>query len=170
MYHPLKLRGIQQPSALLYIDTRSYPPGADAVLFFCNQILPHVWRAIGKFQVWIVGADPPPEVTKLSGDSVRVTGWEQEVLPYYRRSSACIVPLKAGACTRLKILELMALGRPVISTTIGCEDLDDVDGRQTLVADGLEQFARKIVHLFRNSAMYQRVIAKARQLVVSTYC
>jgi glycosyltransferase involved in cell wall biosynthesis len=91
------------------------------------------------------------------------------VLPYYRRSSLCVVPLRAGGGTRLKILEAMALGRPVISTTIGCEGLDVVDDEHLLIADDPEQFARKIGCVLRDEVLYQRLTRQARQLVVTHY-
>jgi glycosyltransferase involved in cell wall biosynthesis len=92
-----------------------------------------------------------------------------DVIPYYRRSAVCIVPLRAGGGTWLKILEAMALGRPVVSSTIGCEGLDVVDGQHLLIADNPEQFAEKIIHLFKDKAFYQTIILNARQLVVDKY-
>jgi glycosyltransferase involved in cell wall biosynthesis len=167
MYQPLELPVNERN--LLFIGTLDYPPGSDAALYFCNQILPHINGAIGNVQVWIVGANPPPEVNKLSEKGVHVTGRVKEVLPYYKQSTACIVPLRAGGGTRLKILEAMALGRPVISTSIGCEGLGVVDGKHLLIADTPEQFAEKTVHLLTDKLLYNRIVAEARQLVVARY-
>jgi sugar transferase (PEP-CTERM/EpsH1 system associated) len=167
VYHPLSLDEAQP--ALLFIGNMSYAPCADAALWFCNQILPHIRRAVGEVQVWIVGSDPSQDVTELSGAGVHVTGQVRDVLPYYRRSAVCVVPLRAGGGTRLKILEAMALGRPVVSTAIGCEGLDVVDGRHLLVADGSEQFAERTVRLLTDGALYQRIAAEARQLAVTKY-
>jgi polysaccharide biosynthesis protein PslH len=91
------------------------------------------------------------------------------VLPYYNRSAVCVVPLRAGGGTRLKILEAMALGRPVVSTTIGCEGIDVVDGKHLLVGDGPEQFAQQTVRLLKNYELYDHIAANARQLVVARY-
>jgi sugar transferase (PEP-CTERM/EpsH1 system associated) len=167
LYQPMPLEGAEP--ALLLIGNMEYAPCADGALWFCNQILPQIRRAVGQVQVWIVGRKPIPEVTRLDGDGVHVTGRVEDVLPYYRRSNICIVPLRAGSGTRLKIPEAMALGRPIISTTIGCEGLEVVDGEHLLIADGPEQFAEKTVRLLTDGLLYQRIVAEARQLAVAKY-
>jgi sugar transferase (PEP-CTERM/EpsH1 system associated) len=155
--------------ALLFVGMMNYRANSDAALYLCRQVLPHIRRMVGQVEVWIVGIDPPPEVRRLSGDGVHVTGRVEDVVPYYSRSGVCVVPLRAGGGTRLKILEAMALGRPVVSTSIGCEGLDVVDGEHLLVADSPEQFAERTVRLLTDDALYQRIIANARQLVVTRY-
>jgi len=167
LYQPLSFEETQP--VVLVIGSMSYPPNADGALWFCNDILPHIRRIFSKVQVWIVGISPPPEVVKLSGDGVHVTGSVEDVLPYYERTSLSVIPLRAGGGTRLKILEAMALGRPVVSTSIGCEGLDLVDGQHLLIADDPEQFAEKTVRLLTDRALYQRIAAEARQLVVATH-
>lgn len=154
---------------LLFVGTISYLPCADAVLYFCREMLPRIRRMIDGVEMWIVGTNPLPEVIRLSGDDVYVTGRVDDVVPYYGRSTVCVVPLRAGGGTRLKILEAMALGRPVVSTTIGCEGLDVVDGEHLLIADSPEQFAEKTVCLLSDRALYQRITTNARQLVVTRY-
>jgi polysaccharide biosynthesis protein PslH len=172
-YQPLPapiaaLSGASPPS-LLFIGKMSYPPCADAVLFFCEEVLPLIRRALGKVEMWIVGREPPPEVVRLEGDGVHVTGWVDEVEPYYRQSTLCVVPLRAGGGTRLKVLEAMALGRPVVSTRIGCEGLDVVDGQHLLIADDAVAFAEQTIRLLTDRALYERVAAAARSLVVRNY-
>jgi len=92
-----------------------------------------------------------------------------DVAPYYRRSTVCVVPVRTGGGTRLKILEAMALGRPVVSTTIGCEGLDVADGEHLLIADSPEQFAEKTVRLLTDRALCRHITTAARQLVVTRY-
>src|SRR6185312_8635332 len=92
-----------------------------------------------------------------------------DLVPYYSSSAVSVVPLLAGGGTRLKILEAMALGRPVVSTTIGCEGLDVIDGDHLCVADTPLQFAEKTLHLLRDHLGYQRIRAKARELVEARY-
>jgi polysaccharide biosynthesis protein PslH len=154
---------------ILFIGSMGYPPCVDAILHFCQEILPLVEAAFGQIDVWVVGADPSPAVLDLASQSVHVTGQVESVKPYYERSSLAIVPLRAGGGTRLKILEAMALGRPVVSTSIGCEGLDVVDGRHILVADGVKQFADCIVRLLTDKALYQQLATEARKFVVMKY-
>jgi glycosyltransferase involved in cell wall biosynthesis len=120
-------------------------------------------------ELWIVGRDPRPEVLELNGNGVHVTGRVEDVVPYYRQSAVCVVPLRAGGGTRLKILEAMALGRPVVSTTIGCEGLDVVDGEHLLIADNPAQFAEKTVRLLTERQLYQHIATEGRKLVVTKY-
>jgi glycosyltransferase involved in cell wall biosynthesis len=155
--------------ALLFIGKMSYRPCADAVLYFCHEILPLIRRSVGNVEMWIVGTDPPPEVRRLGGNGVHVTGRVADVIPYYRRSTVCVVPLRAGGGTRLKIFEAMALGRPVVSTTLGCEGLSVTDGDHLLIADSPRQFAEKTVRLLSDRALRQRIAANARRLVANHY-
>ncbi len=153
---------------LLFIGNMSYPPCVDAALYFCKDIFPLI-RHTTAVKLFIVGRDPQPDVMQLNGDGVHVTGRVDDVLPYYRQSIVSVVPLRAGGGTRLKILEAMALGRPVVSTTVGCEGLDVVDGEHLLIADQPEQFAEKTVRLLTDRQLYQRISANARQLVETRY-
>jgi glycosyltransferase involved in cell wall biosynthesis len=166
-YQPLPAENASP--ALLFIGNMGYPPCVDAALYFCREIFPRIRRTISAAELWIVGRDPRPEVLQLNGDGVHVTGRVDDVIPYYRQSAVCVVPLRAGGGTRLKILEAMALGRPVVSTTIGCEGLEVVDGEHLLIADGPEQFAEKTVCLLTDRQLYQHISTKGRQLVQTRY-
>jgi glycosyltransferase involved in cell wall biosynthesis len=168
-YQPLPLPPENISPSLVFIGHMGYPPCGDAMLYFCREIFPHIRRTIGASELWIVGRDPRPEVLELNGNGVHVTGRVEDVIPYYRQSPVCVVPLRAGGGVRLKILEAMALGRPVVSTTIGCEGLDVVDGEHLLIADTPEQFAEKTVRLLRDRQLYQYISANGRQLVESHY-
>lgn len=158
-----------EPPSLLFIGSMSYPPCVDAVLMFCEKILPRVRQAIPGLELRIVGADPHPAVRQLAGDGVQVTGRVQDVVAYYRDCTVCIVPLRAGGGTRLKILEAMALSRPVVSTTIGCEGLEVVPGEHLLVADSPEGFAEATIRAVRDAGLRDALCASARRLVEARY-
>ena len=166
-YKPLDVN--RGPAALLFIGSMSYAPCVDGVLYFCNEILPKVQNIFQNINVWIVGADPSPEVVRLADKHIHVTGYVEDVLPYYQQTTVSIVPLRAGGGTRLKILEAMALGRPVVSTRIGCEGLDVLDGQHLLVADEPEKFAEQIIRLLRDSSLCNRIVREARKLVEEKY-
>ena len=168
-YQPLPLPLENIHPSLLFIGHMGYQPCADAVLYFCREIFPIIRKAITKTEFWVVGRDPLPEVLELDGSGVHVTGRVEDVLPYYRQNPVCVVPLRAGGGTRLKILEAMALGRPVVSTTIGCEGLDVVDGEHLFIADTPEQFAEKTVRLLNDRQLYRNISTKARHLVETRY-
>ncbi len=167
-YHPLAIEEISPPSLLL-IGSMSYTPCVDAALYLCNQILPHIKRALGQVQVWIVGVNPAPEVQALADENVHVTGRVEDVVPFYQQCTISVIPLRAGGGTRLKILEAMAFGRPVVSTTIGCEGLDVHDGKHLFIADTPETFAARTVQLIKDADLYRQIVKNARDLVVNQY-
>jgi polysaccharide biosynthesis protein PslH len=167
-YQPLPLPTESASHSLLFIGNMGYSPCADAVLYFCREIFPFI-RQVKDVEFWVVGRDPGPEVLELDGGGVHVSGRVEDVVPYYQKSTICIVPLRAGGGTRLKILEAMALGRPVVSTTIGCEGLDVVDGVHLLIADTPEQFVEKTLRLINDRQLYQYISANSRQLVETRY-
>jgi len=117
----------------------------------------------------LVGINPAAVLQKLIGHGVHVTGRVDDVQPYYRRSSICVIPLRAGGGTRLKILESMAFGRPVVSTSIGCEGLDVEDGKHLFIADNANEFAEKVIILLTNEEIRQQIINNARRLVETYY-
>jgi polysaccharide biosynthesis protein PslH len=155
--------------ALLFVGAMGYRPCADAVVSFCREVLPRIRQVIANVEMWIVGINPTPEVRELDGNGVHVTGRVEDVRPHYARSTVCVVPLRAGGGTRLKILEAMALGRSVVSTSIGCEGLDVVDGEHLFIADHPDEFANKTVRLLSDEALRQSITSRARDLVVSRY-
>lgn len=167
MYQPLPYE--DTAPALVFVGNMDYRPNIDAVVYFCQEVLPRVRRVVPNIEVWIVGINPRPEVKQLDGDGVHVTGRVDDVRPYYRRSTVCVVPLRAGGGTRLKIVEAMALGRPVVSTSIGCEGLDVVDGEHLFIADSPEEFAEKTVRLLTDEGLRKRITTKARRLVLNRY-
>lgn len=168
-YQPLPSPQTSALPSLLFIGSMGYPPCVDAVLYFHGEILPRIRQVVSPLELWIVGDAPPREVLELDGSGVCVTGRVEDVVPYYRQSTVCVVPLRAGGGTRLKILEAMALGRPVVSTTIGCEGLDVVDGEHLLIADTPEQFAEKTLRLLEDRHLSGRICASARRLVEAQY-
>ncbi len=167
LYQPLPEN--QDAAHLLFIGKMSYPPCSDAALYFCREILPLIRERVKNTELWIVGREPPQEVVNLDGNGVHVTGWVEDVIPYYERSSVCVVPLRAGGGTRLKILEAMSLGRPVVSSSIGCEGLDVRDGENVLIADHPEEFAEKTTRLLGDPNLRKSLSTKARQLVENQY-
>jgi glycosyltransferase involved in cell wall biosynthesis len=146
-----------------------YEPNDDAAQYFCRDILPVIRRTVPAVELWIVGRDPSSAVRALASDTVHVTGRVDDVVPYYQRSAVAIVPLRAGGGTRLKILEAMALGRPVVTTSIGCEGLDVRDNDHVVTADTAESFAARTVQLLNSAELRQAIAARARELVVTQY-
>jgi sugar transferase (PEP-CTERM/EpsH1 system associated) len=155
--------------ALLFIGSMDYPPCIDAMLYFCESVLPLVREKIPDIELWIVGSNPVPAIQNLDGPGIHVTGQVPLIEPYYARSTVAVVPLRGGSGTRLKILEAMALGRPVVSTTLGREGLDVQEGEHLLVADAPRAFADHIIRLLSDRALWQKLVRQAREQVAEYY-
>jgi polysaccharide biosynthesis protein PslH len=160
---------ISASPALIFVGNMGYRPNIDAMTYFLQEIFPLIRQEISDLEMWIVGIHPSQEIRKLEGNCVHVTGCVDDVRPLYSRSAVSVVPLRAGGGTRLKILESMALGRAVVSTSIGCEGLEVVDGKHLFIADTPDQFARKTITLLKDGGLRQRIIAQARELVENRY-
>jgi glycosyltransferase involved in cell wall biosynthesis len=151
---------------VLQVGTLSYEANVDAIRFFTRTIQPLIQREIPRLRSLIVGRAPVPEVRALhDGHAVFVEADAPSVEPYYRQATMCVVPLRFGSGTRLKILEAFALGRPVVSTTVGCEGLEVQHDRHLLIADDPVEFARLCVRLLGNAELRRRLVDSARRLV-----
>lgn len=157
-------------SNLLFVGTMGYDPNVDAVLYFYNEMMPLIRSEILNAKLIIVGHHPSVEIKKLASQKdVTVTGYVPDVIPYYQQSQIIVVPLRAGGGTRLKILEAMALGRPVVSTQLGCEGLNISDGENIMIADTPPLFAEKVIELLSDRKLRQEISVNARKLVETDY-
>jgi glycosyltransferase involved in cell wall biosynthesis len=142
----------------------------DAVLWFYDEIFPLLHEKLPDLCFKIVGSKPHPKVLDLQKKTgVQVTGEVADVRPYLAQSLALVVPLRSGGGTRLKILEAMAMGRPVISTTVGAEGLEVTPGVDILIANNAAEFLEKIMLLVSSPETVTRVGRAARKLAVENY-
>ncbi len=156
---------------LVFTGSMDWLPNEDAMLYFCRDVLPIVRAQEPETTVTIVGRAPTPAVRTLADEhaGVHVTGRVDDVRPYMRDAAVYIVPLRIGGGTRLKIFEAMAMGKAVVSTTIGAEGLPVVDGTHVVIADEPDAFARSVVALMRDPARRTALEAAARTLVLERY-
>ena len=155
---------------LLFTGTMGYLPNADAMEWFCREIFPRIQRALPDAQLEIVGHHPNARVQALANvRGVHVRGQVPDVESFYRAARLVVVPLRAGGGTRLKILEAMAYGRAVVSTSIGAEGLNVRDGEDIVLADTADAFAARVIALWREDAERERIARSARELVEAQY-
>lgn len=156
-------------NSLIFAGTMGYPPNIDAMLYFCNRILPLIERRFPDLELFIAGRCPSPEIKKLGMKSnITVTGSVEDIRDIYKLASVCVVPLRAGGGTRLKILEAMALGRPVVSTSLGAEGLM-VNNKNIIIADTPESFAKGVIDLLSDPRRRSDISESARKLVKENY-
>lgn len=167
-------RPLAQPDAaekaLLFTGTIDYYPNIDGLHFFMDQVFPLVRARVPEARFYIVGKDPPPQISRYAAaPGVTVTGYVQDVRPYYEKAAVVVVPLRVGGGTRLKIVEALALGKPVVSTTIGAEGIEVTDGENVLLADDAEAMARSIVRLLEDRSLRERLGRAGRRLAEERY-
>lgn len=157
---------------LVFVGAMDYFPNSEAAVSFANNVWPPMKRALGVMELTIVGANPGPPVLALSKHwGVNITGMVPDVRPYYRGALAAVVPLRSGAGTRLKILEAMAAGVPVISTPLGAEGLEVTDGENILIVDpdDTEGWIQRVLNLAESPALSEKLVAAGQRLVESRY-
>lgn len=168
MFPPLDGTIKADPDRLVFTGNMTYFPNADAADFLVRDILPLVRREVPRVQVYLVGQNPPPSVRALAGNGVFVTGFVEDIRAEYARSAIAVAPVRFGAGTLYKLLEPLALGVPVVTTTTGIGGLDLTPGDDVLVADTAAGLAERIVRLLRDSnlrqSLAQRAAVKVREL------
>jgi len=155
---------------LLFVGSLAYHPNADALHFFASACWPALRARFPDLTLNIVGRAPPAEILRLDGrDGIRVAGEVEDVQPAYRRACACVVPLRVGGGTRLKILEALALGRPVVSTSLGAEGLDVRHDEHLLLAATPADLVQQVSRLLENPSLGQELALRGRGQVVAHY-
>ena len=135
-----------------FVATMGWAPNVDAAVWLVREIWPRVLQRVPQSRLLLVGKDPAPAVRALTTESVEVTGTVADVRPYLARSRVVVAPLRAGGGTRLKIMEALDVGRPVVATSLGCEGMEDLVGRGVVVADTAEAQAAAIADLLLDPA------------------
>ena len=154
---------------LVFVGSMDYHANIESATWFARTIWPALHRRFPQWTLTLVGSRPTPEVRVLAGaDGIEVTGTVPDVYPYYEQAFAAVVPLLTGGGTRLKILEAMAAGVPVISTSIGAEGLAVTSGDDILIADDASQWDAAVETL-HEPAQWRRFADAGRRLAESRY-
>jgi polysaccharide biosynthesis protein PslH len=155
---------------LLFVGGLHWPPNADAVQYFIDDIFPTVRAHIPAAHLTIVGrTDVPGRRGRQPVDGVTFAGHVPDIEPYFHRSRAMVVPLRSGSGMRVKILDSLARGMPTVTTSIGCEGIGATAGQHLLVADTVETFAASVVRLLTDDTLAMRLSRCGRDLVHSHY-
>lgn len=162
--------GLPQPDTLVFQGALTYRANFDAMVFFLRQVFPLIRTRRPGVKLYVTGRTEGVPLKRLpQTDGVVFTGYLEDVRPRVARSMVCVVPLTVGGGTRLKILEAMALGTPVVSTSKGAEGLDVTPGKDILIADEPQAFADAVLRLLRDAGLRAWLSENGRRLVREKY-
>jgi glycosyltransferase involved in cell wall biosynthesis len=154
---------------IVFFGLLSTIPNIDGVAYFMQDIWPRIAEAHPEARCKIIGGRPPPSLLALAGPRIELTGFVSDLRPHLAAATAVVVPLRLGGGTRLKILETMAMGKAVVSTTLGAEGIEAVPGRDLLVEDEPAAFAAAVSRLLAEPSLTARIGQSARRLAVERY-
>jgi polysaccharide biosynthesis protein PslH len=153
------------PNRVLFIGSLHYHPNIDALTYFVREILPRLREMRGEIEVVVVGRDPTPAVVELlQQHQITLHANVPDVSPYLASAAVEVVPLRIAGGVRMKILEAMAAGKALVTTSIGCEGLPVRDNIQVLIRDDAASFADAVVMLLENPDRRMEIEAAARCL------
>jgi sugar transferase (PEP-CTERM/EpsH1 system associated) len=142
----------------------------DAVNWFARRMFPRVREAVPDAEFWIVGRNPNSKVKALASlPGVRVIGQVEDVRPYYAEAKVAVAPFRYGGGTKLKVLEAMALGVPVVATPVGCQGIEAVPGKHLFKEENEEAFTERVVNLLQDDSLRLQMAIEARKLVEDRY-
>jgi glycosyltransferase involved in cell wall biosynthesis len=167
-----RTRGHQRIAhSLVFTGSMDWMPNEDGILFFLQQVFPSIQIAVPEVTLKIVGRKPSLKLqdTVRRYSNVALTGWVDDIRSYLDEAEVCIVPLRVGSGTRLKIFEAMAMGKAIVSTSLGAEGLPVTDGENILIEDVPGQFASSVIKLLNDLGLRRSLEVAARSLVEKQY-
>ena len=155
-------------NSLVFTGSMDWLPNEDAVLFFAREILDKIKREVPDITLSVVGRNPSRRLlSELSRyPEIKVVGWVDDVRPHISQHALYVIPLRIGGGTRIKFYEAMAMGKAVVSTSVGAEGLPLTHGRNVVLADKPDEFATAVATLLKDVQARRRLEAAAREFVV----
>jgi glycosyltransferase involved in cell wall biosynthesis len=157
---------------IVTLGTLHYPPNADGIRWFAQEVFPLVRQQVPEASLTIIGKNPPNDFLQMAErdpQAFTVTGYVPELTPYLDEAALMVVAVRAGGGMRVRILEAFAQAMPVVTTTVGLEGIEARPGEDVLVADGPQAFAEAVVRLLRDPQLQARLAASGRRLAEQGY-
>ena len=162
--------GPPRAERIVFVGRMDYHANVEGVRWFSRQVWPRIRARRPGAVFQIVGGYPVPAISRLArAGEIEVTGFVRDVRPYVKGASVVVVPLRVGGGTRLKILEALALGKPLVSTTVGAEGIEAVPDRDLVIADRADVFADEVVSLLSQPERREALGEAGRRLVQNQY-
>lgn len=158
-----------EPETMVFTGKMNFFPNNQGIHYFLDEIFPLILSRVPNARIFVVGAYPGDALRKRASENVTVTGFVDDVRPYVARAQVYIIPLLVGGGIRGKALEAMAMKRPIVTTTIGCEGIHLEHGKSALFADEPRAFAEAVVRLFEDESLRSRLVLNALNTVQMKY-
>jgi polysaccharide biosynthesis protein PslH len=154
---------------LLYVGSMDYKPNEEGVLWFLNEIFPHIRERFPSIVFYIIGRNPSDKIKIFESENVKVLGYVDDIVPYYNRASIFVAPLITAGGQQTKILNAMSFKKCVVSTTVGANLLGLEDNKNISLADDSQGFANKILGLLNNPQITRDIAEKGYELAAKEY-
>jgi len=156
---------------ILFVGLLSWWPNKDAVLWFYYSVFTVIRKKIPQVKFLVIGANPPEEIKKIGieDSQVMVTGYVKDISPYYKKAGVFVVPIRAGAGVRIKILDALASGLPVVATKMATTGIKVKNKEEILIAEEPEEFARSVIKVLEDKKLAQKLSVSALQLIKVNY-
>ena len=152
-------------NAVCFVGAMEWAPNVTAAKFLVQEIMPLVWKTIPDTKCFLVGKNPGKDVAALKSDKVIVTGSVPSIADYYRSTPITAVPMREGSGVKIKLVEAMALGCAVVTTSLGAAGISVQNGRQVIIADTVDDFANAIIKLLPDRPERIRLGTEAQAFV-----
>ena len=156
---------VETPNAVLWTGSFGHAPNVDSCRWFCQEIVPRILRSNSGVRVRIVGSGTPTCAPGRRDPAAQVIGCVPDIREELERAQVCVVPLRAGSGVRVKLLEMLAMGKAIVSTRMGAEGLDVRDGEHLLIADTPEDFGDAVARLLRDHCLRAHLGGAAREYI-----
>lgn len=164
-----EIRGRKGRKNIVFIGYMNNRQNQDAVLWFANKIFPLILKEIPSVRFYVVGSSPPEKIKKLSSDKIRVVGYVPDPTLYTSSCLVSVVPLRVGGGIKQKILDAMAYGSPVVSTSTSAEGMGLTDGEDVFLADDPDYFAERVIRLYRKEKIWYKLSLNGYKKVKGSY-
>lgn len=160
---------VEKTSDIVFCGNMQYEPNVNAAKFLVERIMPKVWRTLPDTTVVLAGAEPTKAVRALAGQKVTVTGWVEDIRPYYQSARIFVAPMLSGSGLQNKLLEAMSMGIPCVTTLVANGTLGATSKQEILVGKCTDAMASHIVRLLGDANLRKRLSENGRAFVQKNY-
>lgn len=166
VFFPDRTKQVSGHPVFLFTGVMNYRPNEDAVEWFVDAVWPGILSEWPEAEFIIAGMDPSPKIQQLGKKTgITVTGFVKDIVPYYQKATVFVAPFRLARGLQNKILQSLACGLPVVTTTLGLEGIKAKEGTDLLVADGGKEFTTKIKRLMTEPSLYRQLSENGPRLI-----